>query len=66
MKIIYHIFTNNRDEWLDDYNEAHSLFKEWVKEYSCARLFEEKWENPEVDAEEIEETCLESFGPFPS
>ena len=65
MKTIYHIFTNNRDEWLEDYEEAKKLFKEWSKEFGCARLYEESWNNPKIDDEAKDETCLKSFGAWP-
>jgi len=65
----YHIFTNGLDEWFDDYNEAMTLYKKWVKEYGTARLYEEtrttgfedKYDNDDV----IDEICLESFGEWP-
>ena len=36
---IYHVFSDNRDEWYDDLNKAEKLYKEWLEEYGCARLY---------------------------
>ena len=65
MKTIYHIFTNSQDEWLNDIKQARALFQEWVDEFGCARLYEEKWDNPEFGDEPTEEHCIKSFGEWP-
>jgi len=64
----YHVFTNNRDEWFDHYEDALALFKEWSKEFGCARLYEEirqKSDLPEQDGELLNENCLKSYGQWP-
>jgi len=63
-KTIYHIFTDNRDEYTDDYAEAEKIFKQF-KEYGCARLYEEIWNEEEDRDEPIEENCLKSYGSYP-
>lgn len=65
MKIIYHIFTNNRDEWLSNYDRAVELFNDWSKEFGCARLYEEKWNNPKTNDQAQEEDCIKSYGYYP-
>lgn len=29
---MYHIFSDERDEWLEDYEEALALFNKWAEE----------------------------------
>lgn len=65
MKILYHIFTNNNDDWTNNLKEALAIFEEFKKEYGCARLYEEKWENTRVDDEPVEENCIKSYGEWP-
>lgn len=62
-KAVYHIFTNNRDEYETDYNAAIEVFNEFVKEFGCARLYLENWANG-YD-EPISEDCLMSKGEYP-
>ena len=61
MKILYHVFTDNRDEYVENLARAKRLFNEF-KEYGSARLYEQVWTEDE-DCEP-EEDCLLSFGPF--
>ena len=65
MTKIYHIFTNNHDDWTSDYKEALSIYNDFKKEFGCARLYEELWANPKTDDEFIEENCLKSTGEYP-
>ena len=65
MKTMYHVFTNNNDDWTDDYGKAVNMFSEFKNGYGCARLYEEKWKNPDIDDEPIEENCIKSFGEWP-
>ncbi len=58
----YHIFTDNRDEWLDYITPAIALFREWKKEYGTARLYEE---TVDEDGETITEDCIKSYGSWP-
>ena len=62
MKITYHVFSNNCDEWFDDRKEAEKLFKEWADEMGCARLYREAYD----DKDEPRLTdCLMSVGEYP-
>jgi len=62
---IYHVFTNNQDEFLEDFNQARKLFNQWKKDNGTARLYEEFWEDTELDDEPIKEECIRSFGEYP-
>ena len=61
--VIYHIFTDNRDVWEEDYAIARSWYKHFAKAYGSARL---NWDVSNEDGETIEEECLLSYGPFPA
>lgn len=65
----YHVFTNEQDEWLDDYNQAVALYNEFIKEHGNARLYRETRISGISDAEDadivISETCLEFGGEWP-
>ncbi len=63
MKIIYHIFTDNRDVWREDYSQARTWFKHFKRAYGTARLYEEVLDD---EGETVEENYLRSFGPFPA
>ena len=69
---IYHIFTNNQDEWLTDEKEAIKLFNRWKKEIGTARLYVEIWEANEEETKvnkncnaPIDENCIKTFGKYP-
>ncbi len=57
----YHVFTNEQDEYVEDYSKALVLFTKWVTEYGSARLYEETFEDDELQSED----CIGSFGYFP-
>jgi hypothetical protein len=67
MIVVYHVFTDNKDLWTQNYRFARKLFNYWKKAYDAARLYEEVYANEEgvLNGEMIEEDCLLSFGPFP-
>jgi hypothetical protein len=62
---LYHVFTHGHDEWLESYDEAVTLFNQWAAEYGSTRLYEEYWENRQLDDDAIKEDCLLSFGSYP-
>lgn len=62
-KIVYHIFTDNNDVYADDFNEAKKIYRQFKKDFCCARLYEEIWQDP--SDEPVEENCLMSFGQYP-
>jgi len=65
--IIYHIFSNERDEWLTNYKEAVRLFNEWRKGYGCARLYKEIWDPEELERGGMpsSEDCIKTYGDWP-
>lgn len=63
LKTIYHIFTHNADEYTTDEKEAYAIYKNYIKEYGCARLYCLICDAQTDDA--IEEYCLESLGEYP-
>jgi hypothetical protein len=66
--ILYHVFTDNRDESYGDYGRAKRRFNRWSGEGSNARLYAEYYETKAEyeQAEPAEEECLESCGVYPS
>lgn len=65
MKEIYHVFTNGRDEYVDDFKTAKAIYKRMKEEEGCARLYEQIWDLSIDEDEPIEESCLLSYGGFP-
>lgn len=61
-KIIYHVFTNNQDEWVDTLKEAREIYRAWSKEYGCARVYKEEIKD---DGQVVEQSCLLSQGEYP-
>ena len=61
--IMYHVFSNEIDEYTESEVLANATFDEWVEEYGCARLFEEHYE--EDGDEMIDEFCIRSEGSYP-
>jgi len=66
-RVIYHVFTDAKDLWTEDYRFARKLYEHWKKWYGTARLYQEVYENEEamLSDEMLEEHCLFSYGPFP-
>lgn len=67
MITVYHVFTDRKDLWTQDYRFARKLFNHWKKTRGAARLYKEVYENEEamLNDEMLEEDCLLSYGPFP-
>ena len=59
----WHVFTNERDDWFDNFDEAKALFTKWGEEFGCARLYIEV--RYESDGELDYEDCIENIGEFP-
>lgn len=61
---LYHVFTDNHDDWVENKSEAYKLAKEILKENDCVRIYKEtNW-----DYEEglfTDEDCIYSVGSFP-
>ena len=61
---IYHVFSNNLDEWYESISDAWRTYRIWAKENGTARLYEEDRQAP--NGEVLEENCLASYGQYPS
>lgn len=65
-KIVYHIFTDRRDEWTENYKEAKAIYDRWVAEFDCARLYKDIYAiKEEFEYGDGEEDCILSYGAFP-
>lgn len=62
MPSIYHVFTDGKDYWSEDFNEARNQFKEWATEGKNVRLYEEIL-GPEDEI--IDEDCIMAAGNYP-
>ena len=67
MITVYHVFTDEKDLWTQDYRFAKKLYNHWKKSKGTARLYKEVYENEEamLSDEMLEEECLFTYGPFP-
>ena len=67
MIIVYHVFTNGKDLWTQEYRFARKLYEFWKKSRGAVRLYKEVYENEEaiISGEMLEEECLLASGPFP-
>jgi hypothetical protein len=62
---IYHVFTNNIDEFTEDYRTALVFFEHFKKTRGCARLYFEIQTDDE-NHDFISEDCIKSFGDYPA
>lgn len=64
---VFHVFSNNMDDYTTDYKEALAMFDEIVKENGNARLYLETYNDKEADEEgqPSDEDCLKSHGEWP-
>ncbi len=67
LRIVYHVFTDEKDWWTGNYKLARKLYNHWKKANGAARLYKESYESEEalLNDDMLEEECLLSFGPFP-
>lgn len=67
MIVIFHVFTDGKDLWTQDYRFARKLYNHWKKWHGAVRLYKEVYEDEEgmLNDEMIEEECLLAFGPYP-
>ena len=63
-EIMYHVFTNGRDEYIEDKEKALKLANEWLEENGCVRVYEQKEWNEE-DGIFADGDCVVSKGNFP-
>jgi hypothetical protein len=61
-QIIYHVFTNNTDEYVDTLEEAQKLYEDFITEYGTARVYEEV---REVEGDVLSENCILTYGEWP-
>lgn len=61
---IYHIFSDGIDYFEDNFTIAKRLYRNLIKRFGKARLYEEKWEDKD-SVEPISEDCILSKGEFP-
>lgn len=60
---LYHVFTDNADEWYEDEREAITAYDRLITANNNARLYVDIQD--EAD-ETIKEDCLMSFSDYPS
>jgi hypothetical protein len=67
MMTVYHVFTDERDLWTQEYRFARKLYTYWKKSRGTARLYKEVYADEEamLNDEKIVEDCLLAYGPFP-
>jgi hypothetical protein len=64
---IYHVFTDGKDLWTENYRFARKLYDHWRKWHGTARLYVERYENEEalVNDEMLEQELLFGYGYYP-
>jgi len=67
MITVYHVFTDYKDLWTENYDFALAMYRLWRRRNSCARLYRETYENEEamLNDEMLDEDCLFSHGAYP-
>lgn len=67
MIIVYHVFTDGKDLWTQDYRFARKLYDHWKKTRSSVRLYKEVYEDEEgmLNGEMLEEDRLMGYGDYP-
>jgi len=61
-KFIYHVFTDNKDEYVKTLKEARNIIKIWkAKGFENLRIYREEFDEEEC----IDENCVYSFGEWP-
>ena len=45
---IYHVFTDGKDLWTENYRFARKLYDHWVKWHGTARLYVQRYEDEEA------------------
>jgi hypothetical protein len=56
--MIYHVFTHNHDDYTKNLQEAHDIYRKFIRDYGCARIYMKVNEDDEGD-------CLEAYGEWP-
>jgi len=63
-RVIYHVFTDRRDYYTEEYRLARKVFNHWARAMGCVRLYEIVFANEENYETEAED-CLMAQGPYP-
>ncbi len=63
-QVIYHVFTDRRDYYTEQYRLARKLFDHWAKRMGCARLYKLVFAKEEGYETEVEQ-CLMEHGRYP-
>jgi len=66
MFTIFHVFTDNKDYYLENKKIAKRLFHSFSKINGSARLYEVTFDSHEMTEESEQENCIMSFGRFPN
>jgi len=61
---MYHIFSDNYDEWLIDLKKAVSIARKLARKYGCVRIYKETDWDEEVGLF-TNEDCILKHGSFP-
>lgn len=64
---IYHVFTDGKDVWTENYRFARKLYDHWRKWHGAARLYVERYEDEEalVNDDMLEQELLFGYGYYP-
>ena len=63
-KILYHVFSNGVDEYVESLKKAVSIAKQWRRDYGCVRIYKQtEWNSKDGIFEDGD--CILSFGGFP-
>src|SRR5205807_8340650 len=64
---VFHVFTDEKDLWTQDYTFARKLYNHWKKIIGSARLYKKVYEDDEamVNDEMLDEVCLMGYGYYP-
>lgn len=60
-KIVFHIFTDGRDEYVEDEKKAYQIYNSWCEDYDNVRL----WTMEDSGDELTDLDCIEAKGYFP-
>jgi hypothetical protein len=67
MITVFHVFTDGKDLWTQDYRFARKLYDHWKKSRSAARFYKDVYEDEAgmLSDEMIEEQWLMGYGDYP-
>ena len=67
LMIVYHVFSDEKDLWTQDYRFARKLYAYWRETTGAAHLYKEVYANEAgvLNNDMLEAECLLSYGPLP-